>query len=138
MKAELRLNTKNAEEEITDLYNFINEHSLSGIKNRIIESEPEKGTMGAGELMPIIQIVLGSTVVAAGVKSLFDILKSYFELRKQKSSAQIEIEKNKTDQHKIEFAVETNDGKKINLKFSSFNDDERKQFFETVDKVFSN
>jgi hypothetical protein len=83
LKIELKLNTENADNEIIQLYDFINEHSIKGIKSKVAEIEPELGTMGAGDYMPIIQMILGSTVVAAGVKGLFEIIKNYFDLRKQ-------------------------------------------------------
>jgi len=82
-------------------------------------------------------MILSSTVVAAGVKGLFDIMKTYFDLRKQKLVNQGKIEKSKIDQHKVEFVVETKEGKKMNIKFSSFDEEERKQFFNTVDKVLN-
>lgn len=137
MKIEIKLNTKNADEEITSLNDFISEHNIKGLSNKIAISEPEHGSMSVGDLMPIIQMILGSTVVAAGVKVIFDIIKNYFDLRKQKITSQSELDKNKIEQNKIEFIVETKEGEKVNLKFSSFNETERKQFFETIDKVFN-
>ncbi len=138
MKIEIKLNTKDSDEEISILNDFISEQNLKGLINKIAVSEPKHGSMSVGDLMPIIQIILGSTVVAAVVKGLFDIIKNYFDLRKQKIISQSEIEKNKIEQHKIEIVLETKEGEKVNLKFSSFNETERKHFFETVDKVFNN
>jgi hypothetical protein len=137
MKIDLKLNTENANDEIVQLYNFINEHSIKGIKNKVAVQEPMPGSMDVGSYMPIIEMILGSSVVAAGVKGLFDIIKNYFDLRKQKFISHSDTEKNKMDQNKVEFVVETKEGEKINLKFSSFNEEERKHFFDTVDKVFS-
>lgn len=129
MKIELVLNTANAADEITGLNDYIREQNLKGIMTKVAEREPRPGEMSAGDYMPIIQMILGSTVVAAGVKGIFDIIKNYFELRKEKIKATVE-------QHKIAFTVETQDGKKVNLQFSSFDEKERKQFFNAIDQVF--
>lgn len=129
MKIELVLNTENATDEITGLNDYIREQNLKGIITKVAEREPQPGEMSAGDYMPIIQMILGSTVVAAGVKGIFDIIKNYFELRKEKIKATVE-------QHKISLTVEAKDGKKVNLQFSSFNEKERKLFLNTIDQVF--
>jgi len=135
MKLELKLNSVNAEEEIIELNDYIKEHNLKGLISKVLTKEPEKNSMSVNEYMPIIQLVLGSTVVAAGVKGLFDIIKSYFELKKQKISSNVDMEKNSAEKSKIEFQIETKAGKKINLKFNSFDDKERLNFFTTLDKI---
>ncbi len=126
MKIELVLNTENATDEITGLNDYIREQNLKGIMTRVAERKPLPGEMSAGDYLPIIQCVLGSTVVAAGVKGLFDLIKNYFELQKEKI-------KTKAEQHKIAFNLETKDGKKINLQFSAFDEKERADFLKTID-----
>lgn len=129
MKIELVLNTANAADEITGLNDYIREQNLKGIMTKVAEREPLPGEMSAGDYLPVVQLILGSTVVAAGVKGLFDLIKNYFELRKEKVKAELE-------QHKIAFTIETKDGEKVNLQFSAFNEEERKHFFNTIDQVF--
>ena len=137
MKLEITLNTANAPDEIIELNDFIREQNIKGIMTKVARREPQPGEMSIGDYMPIIQMILGSTVVAAGVKGLFDVFKNYFDLKKQKITSKAEVEKATLEQHKIAFTVESNDGRKINLQFASFSETERKHFFETVDKVFN-
>ncbi|MCX6251014.1 MAG: hypothetical protein NTX61_09690 [Bacteroidetes bacterium] len=137
MKLEITLNTENAADEINELNDFIREQNIKGIITKVAQREPQPGEMSIGDYMPIIQMILGSTVVAAGVKGLFDILKNYFDLQKQRVASKADVEKANTEQQKIAFTVEKKDGSKINLQFSSFSDSERKNFFKTVDKVFN-
>lgn len=137
MKIELKLNTENANDEINEFNYFICEQNLKGMRFKVLQKEPEPETMSLGDILPIIEIVLGSSVVAASVKGLFDVIKNYFDMRKEKISKINELEKAKIEQHKIEFSIETNAGKKVNLKFSSFNENERTEFFMKVDKAFN-
>ncbi len=126
MKLELVLNTENADEEISILNDYIGEQNLDGIMTKIVECEHKQGEMSVGDYMPIIQFVLGAPVVVAGVKGIFDIIKNYFELQKEKIV-----------QSKITFNIETTpDGKKESIEFSSFDEEERKRFFKIVDKTF--
>jgi hypothetical protein len=53
----------------------------------------------------------------------------------RKIDATMETEKNKIEQHKIEFDLETNEGKKISIKFISFDEEERRDFFQKIDNV---
>jgi len=136
MKIELVLNTTNAADEITGLNDYIREQNLKGIMTKVAERDPQPGEMSAGDYMPIIQMILGSTVVAAGVKGIFDIIKNYFDLQKEKIKAEADKEKTKIEQHKIAFTVETKEGEKVNLQFSSFDEKERAHFFNAIDQIF--
>ncbi len=127
MKFEIVLNTENATEEIENLNEYIREQNLKGVMTKLVERPPQQGEMSIGDYMPVIELLLGSTVVAAGVKGLFDIIKNYFDLQKEKL-------KNKTEQHKISFNIET-DGKKVDLQLTSFDEKERQNFIKTIDKV---
>jgi hypothetical protein len=71
------------------------------------------------------------------VKGIFDILKNYFDLKKVKIAKQSELEKNKLELYKIELTIETNDNKKVDLKFASFDQNERSEFFKSIDNIFS-
>jgi len=135
MEIKVILNRSDLSEEISGLNDFIREQNLKGIITKVEEIEAPKGTMGFGDLMPIITLILGSSVVTAGVKGLFDLVKNYFEMRKQRELTNAEIERTKLEQYNIDFVFETNEGKKVNLKFNSFSDEERKQFLQTVDSV---
>jgi hypothetical protein len=133
MKLLLELNDKSA--DIHDLNTLIQEQNLKGVQTNVVEGQPIEGSMGAADFLPIIQMVLGSTVAAAGVKGLFDVLKNYFDLKKQRLVSDENLEKAKIEEHKIEMVVETAEGKKVNVKFSSFNEAERKTFLSAIDKA---
>lgn len=137
MKISLHLHTPNAGEEIVGLNDFIREQNIKGLITKIPEIEPPTGTMSVSDYMPMIELLLGSTVVAAGVKGIFDAVKNYFDLRGMKISKDAEVERSKMDQGIITLDFESGQGKKINLKFNSFDDNERKQFLETFDRVFN-
>lgn len=66
------------------------------VKGILFEAQmiPSKsGTMSGNEYSGIIQMILTSGAVAAGVKGIFSVLKDYFELKKQQN--QLDVEKNK-------------------------------------------
>jgi hypothetical protein len=132
MKLELVLNTENATDEIVLLNNFIGEHNLEGMMTQIVEREPQPGEMSIDDYMPIIQVVLGAPVVAAGVKGLFDIIKNYHALKVEQLKAETDIKKAEIAQSAITANFETEDGKKTSFAFSSFNEEERERFLETV------
>lgn len=136
MKLELVLNTENAADEITVLNEYIGEQNLDGMMTQVVEREPQPGEMSIGDYMPIIQFVLGAPVVVAGVKGLFDIIKNYHALKIEQIKADTEIKKAEIEQNAITLNVETEDGKKESVTFSSFNNEERERFFKIVDKVF--
>jgi hypothetical protein len=132
----IKIITQLNSDEIVELNDLIREKNPKGMISKVVEKDAEPGSMGLMDFMPIIDLLLGSTVVAAGLKGLFDIIKSYFEVRSKQTLSKAEIEKTKIEQHNIEIVVETNDGKKTSLKFNSFNEDERKRFIETIDYFF--
>jgi hypothetical protein len=136
MKIEIKLNKDN-NSELIDLYDFISEQNLKSMRFTIQQKESEIGTLGAVDYLPIIELVLGSSVIAASVKGIFDILKNYFDLKKVKIAKQSELEKNKLELYKIELTIETNDNKKVDLKFASFDQNERSEFFKSIDNIFS-
>lgn len=134
MKIEIRLIAEDNTNEIVTLNDYIREQNIKGIITTIKEEEPVQGAMNLNDYMPIIKLVLGSTATAAVVKGIFDIIKNYFDLYKQKYVSRADIEKEKIKQSKVEFTFEES-GKKVSLNFSTFDITERDKFFETVDNV---
>lgn len=137
MNLELKLIHENVKSEIHYLNDFICEYNIQGMRSKVKTKESRSGTMGAIDFLPVIQILLGSTVVASGVKGMFDIIKNYFDLKKQEVASLAEIEKSKIEQHKIEFTFKDDKGKKANIKFASFDDKERERFFKIIDDFFN-
>ena len=130
MNIQLELKTKNAIEDIEELNDFIREENLSGVITKIAEAPAKEGTMDIGSYMPIIQMVLGSTVVAAGVKGVFDILKKWFELQQHKITTELDKEKMKSETKKVTLTKKNKDNETEVFSMSLFNEDERKQFME--------
>jgi hypothetical protein len=121
-------------EELDNLKNYIQEYKLKGLIVEFVQIESNDNSMGASEYLPILQLVLNSTVLAAGVKGLFDILKNYFELKKEKLRSIIETEKLQVEKSLLELDIEDEKGKKTHIKIKSFSDEERKMFFELISK----
>jgi hypothetical protein len=55
MKLLLTLKTNNANDEIVDLNDFLCEQNLKGFISKVIEKEPEPGTMIMGDYMPVVE-----------------------------------------------------------------------------------
>lgn len=121
-------------EELDNLKNYIQEYKLKGLIVEFVQIESNDNSMGVSEYLPILQLVLSSTVLAAGVKGLFDILKNYFELKKEKLRSMIEMEKLQVEKSLLELNIEDENGKKTHIKIKSFSDEERKLFFELISK----
>lgn len=146
MKIELVLNTANAADEVVVLDAYIREQNLKGMMTKVAERDPQPGEMSVGDYLPIIQMIVGSTATAAGIKGLFDLIKTYFELQKNKTTVNAEIEKAKIaanaeiEKAKIEQKValnfESKDGKKISVELHTFDEKERELFAKTIDQVF--
>ena len=131
MKIELKVNGLKQVDDIWELKDLIAEKNIGGLKLNVAESPSQAGTMSGSDYLPIIQMVLGSTVVSAAVKGLFDVIKGYFDLQKQKT----DLEKTRITENKIEFEFHGKDGVKNILKFNSFDEKERAHFFDMVDNA---
>ncbi len=137
MKLYLQLNAPDGSDEIHELHDYLREQNLKGMVTNVPQAPPVPGSMSGGAYMSIINVLLGSTVVSAGVKGLFDILKGYFDWKKQGSSEKKTAEKISEDAHKMEFVIESSDGKKLSVKLNSFNEKEREAVFQLVDKALA-
>ena len=127
MNIQLELKTENAIEDIEELNDFIREENLSGVITKIEDAPAKDGTMDIGTYMPIIQMVLGSTVVATGIKGIFDILKKWFEYKTKK----IELQ---TVEKKVTLSKKNKDGETEMFTMSLFDEKERKQFMKFFTK----
>jgi hypothetical protein len=155
MKIELVLNTPNASDEIAELDAYIREQNIRGMMTQVAERNPQPGEMSVGDYLPVIQMILGSTATAAGIKGLFDLIKAYFELQKNKTSSNAEIEKAKIGanaevekakilasaeiekakiEQKVAFNFDLPEGKKV-LELHSFDEKERALFDKTIDQA---
>lgn len=130
VKMELNFNP----EDIIDFDNYIKEESPSGILTKLEELPPAKGSMGMSTYLPIIEILLGSSVVAAGIKGLFEIIKKWFDLKKEEVNSKFELEKLKLEEKKVTFTKVVDDNKTETLTLSLFNENERKQFLSFIKK----
>lgn len=134
MKFKINISAGIQPQEVTTLNEYIREQNIKGIISTVKEDEPIQGSMSLNDYIPAIQLVLGSAATAAGIKGIFDVIKSYFDMSKQKNISNNEANKESLKQSKIEFSFEES-GKKVTLNFSSFDEVERKIFFETVNRV---
>ncbi|MBD2703414.1 hypothetical protein IC229_22410 [Spirosoma sp. BT702] len=134
MKIEIKLSANTKLPDVVALNEYIREHNIKGVISTVEEAEPTQGSMSFDDYLPAIKLVLGSTATVGGIKGIFDIIKSYFDLVKQKYVSKAETDKENLKQSKVEFTFEES-GKKVTLNFSSFDETERKSFFETVNKV---
>ncbi|MBL8006972.1 MAG: hypothetical protein JNJ56_05530 [Ignavibacteria bacterium] len=123
---ELNLITSDSKTEILELHEFLL-GEVPGLEIQLKENpESKEGAMSI-ELLPVLQIVLSSTAVAAGVKGLFTVLKDYFELRKQKYAFD-------SDKTKIQITKTSNDGKTETVSMHLFTENERKTLLEFINK----
>lgn len=123
---ELNLKASDPTTEILELYEFLM-GEVPGLEIKIKENpESKEGAMSI-ELLPVLQIVLSSTAVAAGVKGIFTVLKDYFELRKQKYAFD-------SDKTKIQITKTTNEGKTETVSMHLFTENERKTLLEFFNK----
>ena len=123
---ELNLITSDSKTEILELHEFLLDE-VPGLEIQLKENpESKEGAMSI-ELLPVLQIVLSSTAVAAGVKGLFTVLKDYFELRKQKYAFD-------SDKTKIQITKTSNDGKTETVSMHLFTENERKTLLEFINK----
>ena len=134
MKIEIKLSANTKLPDVVALNEYIREHNIKGVISIVEEAETTQGSMSFDDYLPAIKLVLGSTATVGGIKGIFDIIKSYFDLVKQKYVSKAETDKENLKQSKVEFTFEES-GKKVTLNFSSFDETERKSFFETVNKV---
>lgn len=123
MKIQLELLTENANEEIEDFNDFIREENISGLITKLKEAEPEEGAMSAADYLPIIQMVLGSSVVAAGIKGIFDVIKKYFDYKTSTS-------KIKAEEKKVVLSKKNDKGESESFTMSLLNEEERIKFMK--------
>lgn len=136
MKLQINLATDDATINMLELNDYTREQNLKGIITEVPMQEAKPGEQSAADYLPVIQMALGSTVVAAGVKGLFDVLKNYFELKKQEMAYQLELEKAKLEAQKISLSSEKPDGTKAQIQLSTFDEQERKRFSDLIDQHF--
>ena len=136
MKIELRI-INNSADDTELLKNYIKEENLPGVIVNLKTTDTVDGSMSLEDYSNIIQLFLGSAATGAIINGIFDRIKNYYDLQKNKYATDAEVEKKKIEQSKVEFTLEK-DGKKVSFNFSSFRDDERKHFFDSIDKYLKN
>jgi hypothetical protein len=143
VKFDLELQSPDSQIQILEIYDFL-QGEIPGLKMQLKENpDAKKGTMSA-ELLPVIQMVLGSTVVAAVINGIFSQIKDYFEFRRQKTlngrmvkNSKSNINKgsiNEDDNSRIIITRKTKDGTKEFISINNFSDEDRKQLFEFLNK----
>ena len=108
---------------------FLQEQNLPGMIIERPEAEAPDGSMGIGDYLPLIQFLAGSTVAAATVKGLFDVIKKAMDLRQARGKDEVE-------RGKIDFTIEKPDGTKLSLTFNALNEEERQHFSDFVDRAW--
>ncbi len=115
MKFELKLNINNAEEEISYLNDFINEHYINGLTTKFSETKaPYNATMD-GNLLINSLIIFISEPIEIILKQIFTIFEKFFDTKK------VEIEfcykcNDETNEYKYVFTnTENNEKNYINF-----------------------
>jgi hypothetical protein len=127
MELELVLTSTNAHQEIIELDHFISEANLKNVITNVVEVTAEKGAMSGGDYLPIIKIILGSTAIAATVRGILGVVKDYFVFK-------VAQQQRISEDHKIEFTMEDQTGKKIAFKINSFDESERSELLIMIRK----
>lgn len=112
VKLELEFHLDDANEITNEIYEFMN-GEISNCELNIKEIPAKTGSMAFSEYLPIIEVVLGSGAVVAGVKGMFGLIKHFAELNYRKFSDKLNAD---TKQREIEislqkFLIETEAGK---------------------------
>ncbi len=132
MNLKMELNTD--AENVQSLNEFIKEESPSGVISKIKKAPAVEGAMGMDTYLPIIELVLSSTVVTAGVKGLFDVIKKWFEIKRKAIEANTELAKIESEEKKVTFTKTTQDNQTETITLSLFNEAEREKFLEYIKK----
>jgi hypothetical protein len=136
VKFELELQSSESQTEILEFYEFL-KGEIPGLQMQLKENpDAKKGAMSV-ELLPILQMALSSTVIAAGVNGIFSQIKDYFDLRRQKEKPKSDISNkndNSDNNSKIVITREAKDGTKETISMNLFSEQDRKQFFEFLSK----
>jgi hypothetical protein len=132
MQVQIILETENPETDAIQLNDFIKELNIKELISNVEESQTTNGTMSVGEYLPIINLLLTSTVSSVFIKGIFDVIKNYFDIKKANISSSIETKKIEAEINKVTITIENDDGIKKSMSFSTFNEDERTKFFEII------
>jgi hypothetical protein len=129
---------ENDNQDAADLNSFIREQNVKGLLSKVEMKDPEPGTQSGMDYSSIITLVLQSTVVAAGVKGLFDVIKNYFDLKKQGLVSEADGKKAEHEANKIKLKHTTKDGRNLEVELSAFTEQERQQFLTFIQSTASN
>lgn len=120
MNIQLKLNLPDAEQEAVWLNDFIMEHNIDGLKTKVLETTPEKGTMDGGILTGALALILTETI-KKGVSSVFDVLFKHFDGKRAAFELTAECPDN---------------GKKFTLKFDNTTKAKRDEIKEEFDSLY--
>lgn len=123
MNIELELHTE--KNEIEDLNDFIREGNLKGVITQLKELPAEKNAMSIADYEPVIKLVLSSTVVGTAIKGVFDLIKTWLEIKEREKKTELEKEKIKSEEKKVTFTKTSKSGKIRTITIHAFDEKER-------------
>lgn len=128
----LILETNLSIEETMEIKILLDEARLEGAVTAVEEKQPEQGTMNGGDYLPIIGLILSSSVITAGIKGIFEVIKLHKEIKKSKHDADVQVLIHEIDSKSAEVEIVNSDGSKMILKAKMENDGERQDFYNAI------
>lgn len=122
MNLEVNFQDQYSISDIIIVHDQIKNHNFRGITVTLIHQEEENGSMSGGDFLPILSIVLGSSVTTAILAGLFDVFKEF--LIHKTSKSELESKQDKITFYRKEGEVETS------ITLHVFDEEERKVFLE--------
>ncbi|MEM7655796.1 MAG: hypothetical protein AAF399_06680 [Bacteroidota bacterium] len=125
-----------SEDTIEDLTAYLQEQNLAGMLISRPEGEMNVRSMSSVDYLPIIKIVASSTVAAAAIKGMFDLIKKGMDLRVASKERQAEMDKAKLAAEKVECTIIRPDGSQYLLNFHPTDETERNKFLGFVNQAW--
>lgn len=132
MRVQFNFEGLDSEDEIHDINAYIGEHNLKGVQSRVLHEEIKEGNMGLADSLPVIELVLGSSVLSASITAVFGVIKKYIEMRKNRTAKLLQLAESQLEQNRIDLSLGIEGKKSLNLSINTTNPEERKQIFKLL------
>ena len=130
IKIDLTVHTDGATEKAEELTQVLKDRNFRGVKVNQAMKEPEEGTLGMEEYLPLIELLVKSGVATALITGLFGLLKNGFFTESKKIASQERVEMAKIELEKekayIELHIEK-DGQQHHLNITRDNIEQQEE-----------
>ena len=92
-------------------------------------------TLGIGDFLPMIHLLVESRTAHMAIKGLFDLLNKFFDLRREQCRSQVEIERAYAENKKVKFTLIDPDGRQYKLECQALDDHEQEKFNAIIEKI---